>query len=128
MTISGAAGRPNQRRVAATLNEPASASFGMISGAHAVPSRERRTCALGCPGGDLRKFCERGVEPLLWKFDVLELAREVRVVGAEVEVTVARKVEQDHARIARLAGRGSLLRNRAQRVRRLRRGEDSLAA
>src|SRR5580704_7902065 len=118
MTISGAVGRSHQRRTAA-FTETASASPGMMSGAHAVPSRERRTYALGCPGGDLRQFRKRGVEPLLWELDVLELAREVRVVCAEVEMTVARKVEQDHARIAGLAGGRSLLRNRAQRVRRL---------
>src|SRR5206468_660615 len=60
--------------------------------------------------------------------DILELAREVVVVGRHIEVAVAGKVEQDGALLARLVGRLRNLQRPVNGVRGLRRRENSLAS
>src|SRR5919108_2392443 len=61
----------------------------------------------GAQSGDRRRplgqLGERRFELVLAEFGVLERARQVRVVGAEIEVAVSAEPEQDHALLARLA-------------------------
>src|SRR2546423_10274222 len=59
--------------------------------------------------------------------DVLELACEVLVVGAHVEMAVTGEVEEDRALLARLVGLLRRLHRAVDRMRGLRGGEDSLA-
>src|SRR5581483_3057813 len=78
--------------------------------------------------GHSRKFLYGGVDPRLRELDVLELAREVRVVRGHVEVAVSREPEEDDLLLARLAGLQRLLDRRLDRVRRLWRWEEALRA
>src|SRR5437588_4850708 len=54
-------------------------------------------------GGHLRQLFDGGVDPGLRELDVLQLAREVRVIRGHVEVAVPGEVEEDRAGVARLA-------------------------
>src|SRR5215212_1921254 len=92
----------------------------------------------GAPGKDLtpgldpglarHRYVGQAVERLLHvrlgELRVLETARQVRVVGGEVEVAVAAQAEQDHSRLARLPGRVRLVEHGLDRVRGLGRRDD----
>ena len=96
-----------------------------------VPDVPRRASgargARRSPGASGRRL-ERRLHVRLRELRVLELPGQVGLVGGHVEVAVAGQAEQDHALLARLLGRLGLVDHRADRVGRLRPGDDPLGA
>src|SRR2546428_11262025 len=93
-----------------------------------TPRGEASWEASGRPYGHLGQLGERAVEPLLRELDIPQRLGEVRVVGAEIEMTMAGEVEEDHPRVADLSRGRGFFGDGPQRVRRLGCRQDALAA
>src|SRR5205085_2543193 len=119
-----------------TRSNPSTLAIWMKTIQRYMPSSRLRADGAATPSAhfprglhaDFRQVRERLAHPVGRVLVVLELAVHVPLVSTEVEVAVARKVEGDDLRLARLFASESLVDHDTDRVRRFRCGQVALGS